>query len=282
MVLVDPVVVGKNGARTDVGVLAHSGVANVGQVRHLGAFADCGVFRLHKTAELAARAQLRAGADVRERADGGVLADDAELALRAYDGGAGADLHVGQGRVGPDFGAVADDGGAPQLGVGVDDHVAADFHLHADPGGGGVNHGRAVTHRLLDEPPVELLAGLRQLHPVVHACQLAGVRGGQRGDPEAVVTRDAQHVGDVELALGVVGGHALERVTQHRAVEREHAGVDLAHLALLVRGVLFFHDGNHVARLAPDDAAVAGGVVELEREHRHRRALRLVCVHERL
>ena len=54
-VLGDPVVVGEDRAGPDVGLLADLGVADVGQVRHLGAVADLGVLGLHEGADLAAR-----------------------------------------------------------------------------------------------------------------------------------------------------------------------------------------------------------------------------------
>ena len=68
-VLGDPVVVGEDRARPDVGLLADLRVADVGQVRHLGALADLGVLGLHEGADLALRAQHGAGAQVGERSD---------------------------------------------------------------------------------------------------------------------------------------------------------------------------------------------------------------------
>src|SRR5690606_31134216 len=60
-VLLDPVVVGEDGARADVGALADLGVADVGEVRHLGAVADLGVLGLDEGADLALHTQPGAG-----------------------------------------------------------------------------------------------------------------------------------------------------------------------------------------------------------------------------
>src|SRR6266498_1345017 len=59
-VLLDPVVVHEHGAGADVHPGADVGVADVGEVRHLGAGADAGLLHLHVGADLAAGGQVRA------------------------------------------------------------------------------------------------------------------------------------------------------------------------------------------------------------------------------
>ena len=56
---------------------------------------------------------------------------------------------------------------------------------------------------------------------------------------------------------------------------RHHAGVDLADRALLRRRVLVLDDRRHLAVAVADDAAVAGGIVELDREQRQRARARV-------
>jgi hypothetical protein len=51
---------------------------------------------------------------------------------------------------------------------------------------------------------------------------------------------------------------------------RHHARVDLANTALLRRCVLVLDDGRHPAVGVADDAAVTGGIVELDRQQRQR------------
>ena len=70
-VLGHAVVVGEDRAGPDVGALADLGVADVGQVRHLGAVADRGVLGLDERADLALHPELRAGPEVGERPDRG-------------------------------------------------------------------------------------------------------------------------------------------------------------------------------------------------------------------
>src|SRR5690606_41843471 len=78
---------------------------------------------------------------------------------------------------------------------------------------------------------------------------------------------DAEHGGGVGLALGVVGGQLLQGVGEHGRVERVDAGVDLVDPVLLGGGVLLLDDAGDLAVGVPDDAAVAGGVVDDRREH---------------
>ena len=92
-----------------------------------------------------------------------------------------------------------------------------------------------------------------------------------------------QHVGQVQLALRVVAVDLGQRGEQGAAVEGIHAGVDFADRELLGGGValgLGLDDPLDAAVLVSDDAAVLGGVVELHRGHRRRRAALLMRGHE--
>ena len=203
-VLVNAVIVHKNRGGADVGFAAHRGIADVGEVGDLGTFADLRVLGLHEAAELATRTQGGAGADVGEGTHGGLIADHTELTLGAHDGSVTAHLHIGEGGVGADDGTVTNLGGTPQLRVGVDGHVLADFHVHADPGCRRVDDGGAGAHCTFHEAAVELLASRGELHAVINTGELAGIGGGECSDLVAVVTRDAQHIRDVQLALRIV------------------------------------------------------------------------------
>ena len=89
---------------------------------------------------------------------------------------------------------------------------------------------------------------------------------------------DLDHVGQVVLALGVLGGDARQGRPE-AAVEAVRAGADLADGALLGRGVAMLHDGHRQAALA-DHPAVAGGIVELGGEEGRRRARLPVALDE--
>src|SRR5690606_28104384 len=259
VVLVHTVIVDEHGGGPDVGVLTDGGIADVGQVGDLGATADGGLLGFHETTELALRAELGARTDVGEGADGGVLADLGIGPVGADDGCSGADDHVGQGGVGTDLRAVTDGGGAPKLGARVDEHVTADGDLHIDPGGGRVDDGGTPAHGGLHGATVEFSAGLGELVPVIDTGEFARIGGDVSADRVALAAGDAEDIGEVELALRVVGLQLGEGGPQDGRVEGEHTGVDLGDGALLIGGVLLLDNRGDLTVGVADDAAVTGG-----------------------
>ncbi len=86
-------------------------------------------------------------------------------------------------------------------------------------------------------------------------------------------TGDAQNVGQVQLALGVIGIQLRQAVAQNCSIEGEHARVDLGNCLLLLRRVLFLDDGGDHAVVGAQDAAVPGGVVLVDGQHGYARAI---------
>ena len=84
---------------------------------------------------------------------------------------------------------------------------------------------------------------------------------------------DRDHVGQVELLLGVVGPQPAQRRAQRRDVERVHTGVDLADGQLRRAGVGLLDDAGHLTVLRADDAAVAGRIGQRRGEHGRRGGL---------
>ena len=120
----------------------------------------------------------------------------------------------------------------------------------------------------------------RVLTPSVSAGSVDHVRA----DRLALGAQQRQHVGQVELALRVVGAQLLQRLQQVAARERVDAGVDLADRLLLgrrVAGRLGLHHPLDAALRVAHDAPVAARVLELHRRHRGRRAALLVGARER-
>ena len=113
----------------------------------------------------------------------------------------------------------------------------------------------------------------------------AWLRVVQRVRPDGVTRRAhrRQDVGQVQLALRVVGAQAAERVEQRAPVEREDRAVDLADRELLLRRIarrLRLDDALDVAVVVAHDAAVAARVVERHRRHRGGGAVLGVRPHE--
>ena len=75
-----------------------------------------------------------------------------------------------------------------------------------------------------------------------------------RGEP-------GDHVGQVELALCVVGGEVAQRRSEQVAAECVDARADLVDVEFFGRCVALLDDSLHPAVGRADDAAVAGRVV---------------------
>ena len=87
-----------------------------------------------------------------------------------------------------------------------------------------VDDGDARALVLLDDAVAQQPAGLRQLHAVVDAHRLVGVGGDVRAHDEAGRAVQPDDVGEVLLALRVVGRQPAERLAQVRGVEGVDAG----------------------------------------------------------
>ena len=111
----------------------------------------------------------------------------------------------------------------------------------------------------LEDAALGDLLGVREVDAVVDAVREVGVADRVRRHHAAGLAHGGQHVGQVELALGVVGVERRERGDQRAAVERVDAGVDLADLQLLggrVAGRLGLGHAQDRAVAVADDAPV--------------------------
>ena len=106
----------------------------------------------------------------------------------------------------------------------------------------------------------QLPLGQRQLPAVVDALHLLGVVDGEGVDAVAGVVEDGDDVGQVVLALGVVGRDPPQGRAEQVAPEAVDGGVDLLDGPLLRGGVgLLDHPGDQPVLVA-DQPAVAGGL----------------------
>ena len=279
-VLVLAVVVGGDRSGADVGPLADVGIADVGQVRDLRAGADVRVLDLDERAGLRSLAQHGARAQVRERPDADPVADVGPVEIRVDDRRLVADPRVDQRRERTDPGAPADLGGAVEARERRDHGVLADRHVHVDHGRGRVDDRDAGEHVALVDPALRHRPDRRQSHPVVDA-EFGGVADLVGEDAPLVRSHDLQHVGQVQLALGVVASHLIERRDQRRALERKDPRADLADPQLHLGGVagrLGLDDALDRPVRRPHDPSVPARIIEhrgSERRSRARLGMRL-------
>ena len=122
------------------------------------------------------------------------------------------------------------------------------------------------------DAPLELARCHRELCAGIHAEALGRVGRDEREHIAAGGATDLEHVGQVELALGVIAAHLHERLEERLRVEAVEPGVAFRDRGLGGVGVLLLDDALDAPVGVADDAPVAEGVVELHREHHHGRA----------
>ena len=106
----------------------------------------------------------------------------------------------------------------------------------------------------------------RKLHAVVDAFDAQRVGGGERTDG-TVVFGGFECVGQVELALSIVGFEVGDRFSQQFSVEHVDGRVHFMHGQFATVGVLLFYNAQHVAFAVADDAAIASRIVKNGGEH---------------
>src|SRR5262249_44995050 len=152
-----------------------------------------------------ARAAVGERPDLAARTDAAVGEDAVGLDVDAF-----ADDGVGEDAAGVDPRARADAGGAAERDARAELDVAADLlDVGVDGDGLGRGHGHALAHPALVDAAARDRVHARQVDAVVHAGDLVprrGARGGRR--------RAGGDVGEVELALRVLGRELLDRLSQ--------------------------------------------------------------------
>ena len=124
--------------------------------------------------------------------------------------------------------------------------------VDVDPRVSRVDDGHALPHPAFQDAAVQLLAHPGQLDAVVDALGLPHILGDQRADGTVEVVGVAEDVGEVLLALGVVGAQVGQAVAQDCGVEDVDAGVDLADQELFVGGVPVLDDSGDLSACAND------------------------------
>ena len=195
------------------------------------------------------------------RTDDGVVADLGAVADAVFNDGAGADCAVGEACVGAQLAAVTDDGRSLQHGAGVQRDVATDGDVHIDERLARVEHRDAVEEPVAVGAVAQLTFGERKLPPVVDALGLGSI-GLHRADTMAHAGQSSDDIGEVVLALSVVGGEVAQRRAEQVAAETQDAGVPLFDVEFVGRGVALFDDASDLAVFLADDPAISGRVVE--------------------
>src|SRR4029077_2012372 len=242
--LVEAVIVTKDGAGPDVGARAHPPVADIGKVVGLGTSLEAGVFDLNEIADVDVGADVGARPQPREGPDPGSLPD------------AGAhNVAIGQ-----NLGTVGNDDAGPEVHIGFDGDVAADGGVIAEPNRFRRDHGHALAHGA--GPGARLENGFRhgQLFARIDAHRLLRrTDDGQRHEARAAGMGNG--IGQVVFLGGIVVADTPDEVDEGGDTEGHGARIAQA-LGTLGRGrLLVLTDGGDAPTGIEDQAAVARRVV---------------------
>ena len=119
-----------------------------------------------------------------------------------------------------------------------------------DVGAGGVDHRDALAHPPVVDARAQLGLGLGELGAVVDAERLGGVVGLDREHHVPGLPQHRDDVGEVVLALGVLGAEPPQRRREEPAAEAVDRRVDLVDRELLGIGVGLLDDAVDVGRWA--------------------------------
>src|SRR6185369_12834466 len=246
-VLVGAVVVRGDAAGAEVDALADIGVAEIGEVVRLRGGAERRVLDLDEVADVDVGAELGAAAQPRERTDPGVLADARAERFAVdqrvgQDRRAGGDAGVLQRAVGADADLVAELDDAFENAADVDLDVAAATQLAAGVETRRVGDADALGHETRGGRALVAALEVGELRRAVDAEHLGFARRRDADDTDAFADGDADDVGEVVLAGGVVVGERRQPALQVPRRRRHRAGVDLAKRTHVGAGVLLFDD----------------------------------------
>jgi len=275
--LVRAVVVAGDGAGADVHPGAHPRVADVRKVAHLRPLADRRLLDLHEVPD------PRVAPHHRPRPQPG---EGAELCPRRHPTplqvGVAAihhpirELGVAVDRVGADLAAAGDARGAVQADPRVEHRVRPHHHPRLHVGGGRVDQAHPRRQQGVVHPRPGVGGGGSEIGARVHPHHLRRPRVGERLHPQPLGHRHRHHVGEIELALGVVPREVRQGGAEEGEIEAIQAGVDLAKGKLRRARVLRLDDAQEAAAAVAHDPAQAASLGHLRGEQAHRRRVGLM------
>ena len=271
-VLVLAVVVGGDRARADVGTRADLDVAHVGEVRHLRALADVGVLGLDERADVRVGREVGAGAQRHVRADGAALADHRLARHGLLHDRALVHDGVDEARVRADHRAARDRRCGPRgsCRAAAARPARARPSCRCRPRSGST----IVTPSIIQRSLMRSRSTASAVASWARSFTCRAAAGSSAGDRDHGVPGLAEHrhgVGQVVLALRVLGAEPPQRRREQAAAEAVDRGVHLGELELVGVGVGALDDAVDPAlRVAHDPAEAPRPRRELGGEQRHR------------
>src|SRR5579864_96340 len=147
----------------------------------------------------------------------------------------------------------------------LDDRVGGDDDVLVNDAGVRVENCDAVGHELLALGHAHLLIEGGEFGAGIAAENFGRVRGLPRHHTLLRFPQNLRHVGEVVLAVRVGGGKFFDVGKQRAGGKNVEPGIDFVKFLLRGAGGFLFDDGYdfRAARTFVDDAAIAGGIIEI-------------------
>ena len=130
----------------------------------------------------------------------------------------------------------------------------------------GVEHGDATGHRGCPQTALNDAFRFGQLGARVDTEQFF-VRSFNHGATESIGTSDANNIGEVALALRIVGADPIQQLEEMASIDRHHARIDQADASLSRRRVAVFDDRLERPIVRSDETAIGAGIIGPHAEH---------------
>ena len=164
-----------------------------------------------------------------------------------------------------DAAAIADFRAAAEVALGFHQHITAEAGALAEGAAGRIGEAHALGHPVAPQPLLQRGLALGELQAVVDAVDLVRV-----GHLQVHGLAEHRHgVGQVKLALVVVGGELRQHRRQLPPVEAVDAGIGKGVAALLLAAVAVLHDAAYSPLLIGEDPTVASWIGQAGREQGH-------------
>src|SRR6478752_6662736 len=253
-VLGDAIIIAGDGAGANIGSLAHTRIADIGEMIGLGASLDPRLFHLNEISDVHILAKVGARAQPRERSDARSFADMGAFKVREC----------------ADRCAVLNGDARAKHDVRLDGYVFSEFGICRQIYSLRRDHGDACVEGRQPQALLQHRFRFSELHLGVDAAHVI-LRGFDRYCLQSHIAGDGNGVGEIIFALGIRIPYTREDGEGLFAGERHEAAIAEANLTLFVRGVALLPDRSKFVALH-DQPPVSCGIGRLEPEHRHGRA----------
>ncbi len=228
----------------------------------LRSFSEHGLFQLDEVANPCAVADVDRRPQVGERTDRRVIGDDGIVDHAVIQNGhAIADAGVDQARAAMNFAAGSDGRGAFERNSRMNDRVGADRDVAVDVHGCRIFERHSRCHQRAIFLVSHDATHCRKLGAAVDAENFVGTGNDNRFDRPPLPAVNRHQVGQVVLALCILGGDAANRVEQPVERERVNAGVDFLNRTFGRAGILLLNNTCNLLA-GPNDSPVAMRVVD--------------------